>query len=123
MRVVIILITLVICINAQDYFISFAFIQKNGKIIYDKFNCSKPLTTKYSKSTFLFSLPLVKDIKTTCIYYKDKIIDFLLKDDIYLKKKKKMYKNYLKSRIKLTFLPKRFDIIIKNGEVKFYLKE
>ena len=123
MRAVLILIILVLCINARDYFISFSFVNVNNKIIYSNFSCSKALTTKYSSKKYLFSLPFIKDIKTTCRVYKEKIIDKLFKSKVFVYSNEKVLKNYIKSRTKLTFLPKRFDIIIKNGVVKFYLKE
>jgi len=106
-----------------DYFISFDFMSKNSKIIFFHFNCSKALTIKNSKKIFLFSLPLKKNIKTTCNFYEKKIIDFLLKRKVVIYSNEKLEKNNLNTQTKLTFLPKRFDIIIKNGFVKFYLKE
>lgn len=53
-----------------------------------------------------------------CKKYKDDIIDNLLKHSSVL------YAHYLKDndRIKIVFLPKRFDIIIKDGFAYFYLK-
>jgi len=123
LRAVIILTILLTLINAKDYFLSFSFININGKIIYANFNCSKALSYKHSPKKYLFSLPLYKDIKTTCKIYKEKIIDILLKQKVFVYSNEKLSKNNSKSRIKLTFLPKRFDIIIKNGVVKFYLKE
>lgn len=106
-----------------DYFISFDFVSKNSKIISFHFNCSKALTIKNSKRIFIFSLPLKKNIKTTCDFYEKKIIDFLLKRKIVIYSNEKLVNNNLNTQTKLTFLPKRFDIIIKNGFVKFYLKE
>ncbi len=106
-----------------DYFISFDFVSKNSKIVSFHFNCSRALTIKDSKKTFLFSLPLRKNIKTTCDFYENKIIDFLLKRKVVIYSNEKFVRNSLNTQTKLTFLPKRFDIIIKNGFVKFYLKE
>ena len=122
MRVFIILILMIMYIKGDDFFISFSLVNKNGKIISYDFKCSRALTYKYSKKKFLFSLPLVKDIKTTCKIYQDKIINFLLKENVIVYSNEKL-SDTLISRIKLTFLPKRFDIIIKNGVIKFYLKE
>jgi len=123
LRAVIILTILLMFINAKDYFLSFSFINVNGKIIYANFNCSRALSYKNSPKKYLFSIPLYKDIKTTCKIYKERIIDNLLKQKIFIYSNEKLFKNNLTSRIKLIFLPKRFDIIIKNGFVKFYLKE
>jgi len=123
LRVVIILTTLLMFINARDYFISFSFLNINGNIVYSDFNCVRALSFITSDKRYLFSFPLHKDIKTTCKIYKEKIIDNLLKQKVFVYSDEKLFKNVLKSRIKLTFLPKRFDIIIKNGFVKFYLKE
>ena len=122
MRVAIILTILAIFINARDYFISFSFINVNGKIIYTEFNCSPALSYKNSSEKFLFFFPLNKNITNTCKKYENQIIDNLLKQKIYVYSNEKLTKGNLKSRIKLTFLPKRFDIIIKDNYVYFYLK-
>jgi len=106
-----------------DYFISFDLVSKNSKIISFNFYCSKALSVKNSKKRYLFSLPLKKNIKTTCQFYKYKIIDFLSKKGVVVYSNENLTKNNLNTKTKLTFIPKRFDIIIKNGFVKFYLKE
>ena len=120
---IILLLIIIQFISARDYFISFSFVSKNGKIIYNKFNCSNALSNIDTPKKLIFILPLKKNIKTTCLYYKDFIIDTLLKKGIYLYASDVLYSNYLKTRIKVTFLPIRFDIIIKDKRVYFYLKE
>ena len=121
MRIIILLI-IIQFISARDYFLSFSIISKNGKIVYDKFNCSNALSNLNTPKIFLFRLPLKKNIQTTCLYYKDFIIDKLLKKHIYVYSSDILYSNYLQNKIKITFLPVRFDIIIKDKEVYFYLK-
>ena len=107
----------------DDYFISFSFVNINSKIIISNFDCSKALTFDSSKKKYLFKLPLKKDIKTTCKEFKEEIITHLLKNEVIIYSNEEVKQKYIKSRVKLTFLPKRFDIIIKNGFVEFYLKE
>jgi len=108
---------------ARDYFISFTFVNINSQLVVNEFNCAEALSVSSCKRSFLFSLPLKKDIKTTCNVYKEKIIDNLIKKGIIVYANEKRNKSYIRSRVKVTFLPRRFDIIIKNGVVKFYLKE
>ena len=82
------------------------------------------MTLNKSKEIFLFEFPTkYTKIKKVCVLEQNKIINYLLKYKFHISSNEKKSNNYLISRIKGVFLPKRFDIIIKNGFVKFYLKE
>ena len=72
---------------------------------------------------YLFKIPTdKKDIIKICYENKEKIIDYLLKKEVFVTANERS-DNSFSSRIVATFLPKRFDIIIKNGYAYFYLKE
>jgi len=117
-------IVILICSSlfAKDYFISFRYSIKNFQLTYSKFNCSKALSKSKNKGIFLFSLPCDSNIKKCCKQYEDIIAKKLLKLQIYTYSHDKLNKNLLNSTSKLTFTPKRFGIILKDGEMKFYLK-
>ncbi len=118
----ILLILLAVCSFARDYYISFDFVSKNGQLRAEHFNCSEALfNTDSSKKLFLI-LPLHKDIKSTCLRYKDEIISKLLKKEIVISGSDD-FSSKIKMKTKLVFLPQRFDIIIKGDEVYFYIKE
>jgi len=113
---------LLITINLWgDYFISFQYRVSNYKLSYFKFNCSKALSKVDSKKRFLFSLPCDSSVIKCCYKHKNEIMDFLLKNVVLYSRDK--VNNFSLSNIStLTFLPQRFDIIIKNGIAYFYLK-
>jgi len=106
-----------------DYFISFDFTSLNGKIISFHFNCSKAMININSKKKFLFRLKTpYKSVSRICKFQKNQIIDNLFKNNFYIYSYElKRNKNFI-SYQKGVFLPKRFDIIIKNNYVYFYLK-
>jgi len=108
---------------ASDYFISFDLIVKNNILKAYNFNCSKALTSIPSKKKFLFSLPFYKSIIKTCKKYENNIIDQLLKNEVFISSFEIVTNGYLNQKEKIIFLPKRFDIIIKDGRIFFYLKE
>ena len=113
-------------LEAGDYYISFQYATKDYIQIYSKFNCSKTLIPTTQKGKFLFSLPSnypQKDVIKFCYKNRDKIVDKLLQQNIILIAREKSYNTYLETHKKLTFLPHKFDIIIKNGYAYFYLKE
>jgi len=108
----------------KDYYISFSFSSLNTKLIYTKFNCSKALTASKLPKKFLFKIPCNKTIKKCCQLNQKMIIDKLLKNNIYIYSFNYMKNNIIfKNYSKLTFLPKRFDIILKDGYLYFYLRE
>jgi len=107
---------------ARDYYISFDFVNVNNKLIVSNFVCSKALSEKTSFKKFLFSLPLDKNIKTTCEKNRDFIVSKLLKLGVRVSNYTVLH-GRIDSKTKIVFLPKRFDIIIKNDRVYFYLKE
>jgi len=107
-----------------DYFISFDFTSRNAKIISFNFNCSKAMTNDFCKKKFLFKFKTpYKSIKKVCKFQKDEIINNLLQNSFHIYSANLKLNNMLFSRQKGVFLPKRFDIIIKNNFVYFYLKE
>jgi len=117
------LVILTICSFARDYYISFDYVVKNSELKVSHFNCSKALSKTKLKKTFLFSLPLYKNIKSTCYKYKNQIVDRLLKEEVILSSYDKKERFFFFDKTKLVFLPRRFDIIIKSNRVFFYVKE
>jgi len=115
---------LILALNSfgRDYYISFDYTTKNGKLSVEHFNCSNALISLDSEKKFLFKLPLYKDELSTCYKFKEKIVDNLLKQDIYVNGSDYL-NGSISSKVKLVCLPKRFDIIIKGKYVYFYLKE
>jgi len=80
--------------------------------------------TPYRKKYFLFSLPCDTDnIKTFCKKNRDVIVDKLLKQNIILTSFDNSDNYFLSTKTKLTYLPHKFDIIIKNSKIYFYLIE
>jgi hypothetical protein len=108
---------------ARDYFVSFDFYVDNSQLKSFHFNCAKAMSFKKSKKKFLFSFPLYKNISATCKKYKNEIVNNLLKKGVYVTSYEVLINSSITQKQKLTFLPKRFDIIIKDAEVYFYLKE
>ena len=119
---IILLIILAVCSRAKEYYISFDFVAKNAILTNEHFYCSLALTSSTSKSRYLFSLPLYKNIKSTCKKYENEIIQNLLRQRVVITSYE-IKTEFLKTKTKLVFLPKRFDIIIKNDRVYFFIKE
>ena len=114
------LILFVSFLYADSFYISFQYATKDYKEIYSKFNCSKALS-KFKRGEFLFSLPCnEKKIIKFCYKNKEILIDKLLKKDIIFISRDKIYNTYIQTHKKLTFLPHKFDIIIKNDKIYFY---
>ena len=82
------------------------------------------MTDNDNNKKFLFKIPTVYDkIDKICENQKDEIALKLLKSGIYTSSYDDIYNNQaIKTYSKLTYIPKRFDIIIKNGFAYFYLK-
>ena len=82
------------------------------------------MTQDNKNEVFLFEFPTkYKNISDVCKFEQNKIVKYLLKYKFHISSNDTKQNNYLISGIKGVFLPQRFDIIIKNGFVKFYLKE
>ncbi len=107
-----------------DYYISFDFVSKNGILITQNFNCSKAMKNTYGNKKFIFSFSTsYKTVRQICKFQKKQIINNLFRNRIYVYSNNKTVNSLAKTRTKITFLPKRFDIIIKNGTAYFYLKD
>jgi len=107
-----------------DYFISFDFTSHNSKLVSFHFNCSKTMTNNFSKKIFLFKFKTsYKSVEKICKFQRDKIINNLLHNNFYIYSINSSLNNMFFSKQKGIYLPKRFDIIIEDGYVKFYLKE
>ena len=105
-----------------DYFISFSFTSLNNQIISYELNCAKAMSSK-SKKIFLFKFfTPYHNVKEICKYQSQILVDKLIKFNSFIYSDE-IIKNDYHFRIKLTFIPKRFDIIIKNQKAYFYLKE
>ena len=111
--------------RGEEVYISFQYSTKNYKLIYDNFNCSYSiLDSLKGDKKFLFSLFYNDNtILHFCYKNREEIINNLLKEGIVLSSREKIYNTFLETHKKLTFLPHKFDIIIKNGYAYFYLKE
>jgi len=106
-----------------DYFISFSFTSLNNKLIFYELNCAKAMTNKNVKKIFLFKFfTPYHNIKEICKYQSQILADKLIQFKSFVYSDNEMLKNSYHFRVKLTFRPKRFDIIIKNGIAYFYLK-
>ncbi len=106
-----------------DYYISFDFISKNGILTSYHFNCSKT-STENSKKKFLFSIPAkYNKIFLICKYQQNLIVKQLMKYSFHIYSFETKGNNRVFYKIKGVFLPKRFDIIIRDKKVYFYLKE
>jgi len=82
------------------------------------------LTSSDNNKKFLFKLVFnEKTIKNFCKKNEEIIFQKLLNTDVYLYNQDLLKNTSITSYSKLTFMPKRFDIIIKNNEIYFYLKE
>lgn len=115
-------ISILIIINFLfgDYYISFDFTSKNGVLTSYHFNCSKALTNSNIRKKLIFIIPVKsKNIKLICKNNQQKIINNLLRYQFFITSND----NAFNFKTKGVFLPKRFDIIIKNNKAYFYLKE
>jgi len=107
-----------------DYFLSFSFTSVNNKIISFELNCAKAMTSENKNKKFLFKIPtLYNKVQKICKYQSQTLIDKLTNVEVYIYSNDEVLKSKYNFRTKLTFPPKRFDIIIKNEAAYFYLKE
>jgi len=80
------------------------------------------MTHSKKKAKLLFSIPCSDDVLKCCNTNKEEIIYNLLKNDIIITSVDEVDFNSLNTSSKLSYIPRRFDIIIKNGVAYFYLK-
>jgi len=120
-----ILISIIVNFLFADYYISFDFTSVNGALVSYHFNCSKTIIDyNTKKQKFLFSIP----VKSNNVYFickknQMKIINKLLRYHLNIYSYDKTFDSNIYSEIKGVFLPRLFDIIIKNNKAYFYLKE
>jgi len=82
------------------------------------------LSNSNDNKKFLFKLHCNETtIKNFCKKNEEMIFKKLLKTGVYSYNQDLLKNTFITSYSKLTFTPKRFDIIIKNNEIYFYLKE
>lgn len=114
----------IISLFARDFFLSFDLTSKNYKLTSFHFYCSKAMTKSYRKGQLIFSID-TDYLKAEEVCKKDssKIVDNLLKYKGVIYSNDKLKNFSLKNREKLSFPPRRFDIIIKNYRAYFFLKE
>ena len=120
---------LVSFLEAKQFYISFQFVSNNYFLTYKNFYCSKIVNISQNNSQkllFYFSLQgnsqnSYSFIKKFCKKNSNLIIDRLLKERLILKSFDKYNSNFLVTKTKLTYLPHKFDIIIKNSKIYFYL--
>jgi len=112
-------------ICSKEYFISYQLISKNGILIYYKLNFSKCLSKTHFKKNFLFKIKVKKnyDLDKLLSLYKDEIFEKLLTYQNVIYAYSNLVNFQLNSFQKLTFTPKRFDIILKNRYLYFYLRK
>ena len=145
------LLVIVDC-KGRDFFLSFSVTNINFKNINYQINISKALTENNEKGKFIFKIECDninpqnirkekekrgkkkgkekeygilynKNIEICLKTQSEKIFNKLLKRNIILTSFSKKTSNSFYEKTKIVYLPKRFDIIIKNNEVYFYLKE
>jgi len=138
--------------KGADFFLSFSVTNINFKNVNYQINISRALTEENKKKKFLFKIECdninpqnirkekekrgkKKGKEKECkIWYNktieiclktqsEKIFNELLKRDIILTSLSKKTSNSFYEKTKIVYLPKRFDIIIKNNEAYFYIKE
>jgi len=107
---------------SKDVFISFQYRVKNFQIVYSNFECSAAMTGLNSERIFLFSIPCSGDELSCCRKHKDEIIKYLLHNEIILTSSDSLHTGSLNSYSNITYIPRRFDIIINNDTAYFYLK-
>jgi hypothetical protein len=119
-----VLLTATVLIRGDDYFISFSLTSNNLREINYYLNISKALTKLNTNKKYLFKIYCSnKNIIQCCKKNSEKIFNKLLKRDIIITSTVNLSNSSFYEKTKIVFLPKRFDIIIKNGFAYFYLKE
>jgi len=109
---------------STEYWISFQYTMKNNQIINEKFEyskCMNPINSKTIKEFKYFNEH--SNLKDIFKYEKEKLIDLFSKEGVILHQNQKIVNYYSSDKVKITFLPRRFDIIFKDGYIIFKLKE
>lgn len=101
---------------ATDYYLSFQFITHDYKLFSYKIEYSKALTNPKLKTikTIIY-YPEHKTLKNIFKYEADNIVDLLSKNGVIIYNNDKTHNFILQNRTKLSFPPKRFNIILKDG--------
>ena len=109
---------------ATEYWISFQYTIQNNQIINEKFEYSRCMHSTTSKTIKEFKYfnkhTKLKDIFK---YEKEDLIDLFSKEGVIMHNNQKIINYYSDDKVKITFLPRRFDIIFKDGYIIFKLKE
>ena len=109
---------------ATEYWISFQYTIKNNQVINEQLNisrCMHEINTPTKKEFKYFNHH--KSLKDIFKYEKENIIDLFSKNGVILHNNQKIVNYYSDDKIKITYLPKRFDIIFQDGYIIFKLKE
>ena len=107
---------------STEYWISFQYTMKNNQIINEKFEyskCMNPINSKTIKEFKYFNEH--SNLKDIFKYEKEKLIDLFSKEGVILHQNQKIVNYYSSDKVKITFLPRRFDIIFKDGYMEFRL--
>jgi len=109
---------------ATQYWISFQYTMKNNQIINEKFEYSKCMYPTNSATIKEFKyFNQYKNLKDIFKYEKENLIDMFSKVGVIMHNNQKIVNYYSDDKVKVTFLPRRFDIIFKDGYIIFKLKE
>jgi len=116
------LIFLPLFLFATQYWISFQYTIKNNQIINEKLEYSKCMSEKKLPTikTFKYFNKHTK-LKDIFKYEKENLIDIFSKEGVILHQNQKIVNYYSDDKVKITFLPKRFDIIFIDGYMEFRL--
>ena len=117
-----VIIFLPIFLFATQYWISFQYTIKNNQIINEKLEYSKCMSEKKLPTikTFKYFNKHTK-LKDIFKYEKENLIDIFSKEGVILHQNQKIVNYYSDDKVKITFLPKRFDIIFVDGYMEFRL--
>jgi hypothetical protein len=101
---------------ATDYYLSFQFVTHDYKLFSYKIEYSKALTNPKLKTikTIIY-YPKHKTLKNIFKYEADNIVDLLSKNGVIIYNNDEVNNFMIKNRTKLSFPPKRFNIILKDG--------
>ena len=106
---------------SKEVYISFDFVSLNQKIISGNFFCSKALVNSCNKKKFVFKIKTnFKNEFLICKLKKEELISKLLQFKANIYSNEYLSNKTFYSRIKLSFPPKKFNIIIKDNTAYFY---
>ena len=107
---------------ATQFYISFQYTIKNNKVINEQLNISKCMQE--------LKLPIIKQfkyryehnkLKDIFKFEKEHLIDLFSKEGVILHNNQKVINFYPDDKIKITYLPKRFDVFFFDGYLIFRL--